>query len=123
MVGELAEEVRRSPGLSLKPVYPSVHWLTFPDQWEAKSPWHDRRVRQAVNLAIDRPAINQVRTFGLSKNTGTIVASSLDFYWPAPVPPFEPARAKHSWPRPAIRTASTRATSTATCPRPRPRRP
>ncbi len=94
MVGELAEEVRRSPGLSLKPVYPSVHWLAFPDQWDAKSPWHDRRVRQAVNLAIDRPAINQARTFGLSKNTGSIVASTLDFSWPAPVPPFDPARAK-----------------------------
>ncbi|HWM78832.1 MAG TPA: ABC transporter substrate-binding protein, partial [Methylomirabilota bacterium] len=29
MVGELAEEVRRTPGFSLKPVFPSVHWLTF----------------------------------------------------------------------------------------------
>src|SRR5712692_2704889 len=26
MVGELAEEVRRTPGFSLKPVFPSVHW-------------------------------------------------------------------------------------------------
>ena len=94
MIGELAEEVKRSPGLSLKAVYPSIHWLAFPDQWDPKTPWHDRRVRQAVNLAIDRQAINQARTFGLSKNTGTIVASSLDFYWPAAVPPFDPARAK-----------------------------
>src|SRR5262245_26796418 len=94
MIGELAEEVKRTPGLALKPVYPSIHWLTFTDQWDAKSPWYDRRVRQAVNLAIDRQAINQARTFGLSKITGTIVASSLEFYWPAPVPPYDPARAK-----------------------------
>jgi peptide/nickel transport system substrate-binding protein len=94
MIGELAEEVNRSPGLSLKPVYPSLHFLTFPDQWDAKSPWHDRRVRQAANVAIDRQAINQARTFGMSKNTGTIVASSMEFYWPAPVPPHDPARAR-----------------------------
>src|SRR5512145_2565545 len=37
MIGELAEEVRRTPGFSLKPVYPSVHWLTFTDQWDPKS--------------------------------------------------------------------------------------
>src|SRR5256712_607416 len=43
MLGELAEEVRRTPGLALKPVYPSTHWVSFIDQWDPKSPWHDRR--------------------------------------------------------------------------------
>jgi len=94
MVGELAEEVRRTPGFSLKPVFPSVHWLTFTDQWDPKSPWHDRRVRVAANLAVDRQAINEARTFGLSRVTGTIVPSSFDFYWQPPAPSFDPARAK-----------------------------
>ena len=49
-------------GLTLKPVYPSTHWLSFVDQWDPKSPWHDRRVRLAANLAIDRRAIDQART-------------------------------------------------------------
>jgi peptide/nickel transport system substrate-binding protein len=94
VVGELADEVRRMPGFGLKPVYPSTHWLSFPDQWDAKSPWHDRRVRLAANHAIDRPVIDQVRTGGLSRITGSIVAATQDFYW-APTPyPFEPARAK-----------------------------
>ena len=94
MTSELAEEVRRIPGAALKPTYPSVHWLTFADQWEPKSPWHERRVRQAANLAIDRKALNEARTFGLSRLTGSIVPSTADFFWPPPPPVFDPARAK-----------------------------
>jgi peptide/nickel transport system substrate-binding protein len=92
--GELAEEIQRTPGLSLKPVFPSTHWLTFVDQWDPKSPWHDRRVRLAANLAIDRQAINQARTFGLSRITGSIIPSTFDFYWPPPAYPFDPGKAK-----------------------------
>ncbi len=94
VIGELADELRRMPGYGLKPVYPSTHWLSFPDQWDAKSPWHDRRVRLAANHAIDRLAIDQVRTGGLSRITGSIVAAASDFYW-APTPyAFEPGRAR-----------------------------
>src|SRR5437870_6116604 len=82
--GELAEEVRRTPGLTLKAVFPSNHWLIFADQFDPKSPWHDKRVRLAANLAIDRNTLNEAATLGLSKITGSIVPSSFDFYWPAP---------------------------------------
>jgi len=82
------------PGFSLKPVYPSTHWLSFPDQWDPKSPWHDRRVRLAANHAIDRAAIDQARTGGLSRITGSIVAGTSDFFWPPPPYAFEPGRAK-----------------------------
>ena len=54
--GELAEEVRRTPGLTLKPARSrSTLWLVFADQGDPKSPWADRRVRLAANLAINRP--------------------------------------------------------------------
>ena len=37
--GELAEEVRRTPGLELKAIaLNGAQWLYFPDQWDAKSP-------------------------------------------------------------------------------------
>ena len=93
MIGELAEEARRS-GLALKPVYPSTHWVSFVDQFDAKSPWHDRRVRLAAIHAIDRQAINEARTFGMSRITGSIVPSSFDFYWQPPPVPYDPAAAK-----------------------------
>ncbi len=93
--GELAEELQRTPGLTLKPaVIQGTFWLYFPDQWDTKSPWHDRRVRQAASLAMDRPTINQALTLGHSKLTGNIIPSSFDYYWQAPAPVYNAARAK-----------------------------
>ncbi|PYN88636.1 MAG: hypothetical protein DMD87_08310 [Candidatus Rokuibacteriota bacterium] len=94
IAGELAGEVRRTPGLTLKAVFPSNHWLIFADQWDPKSPWYDKRVRLAANLVIDRNTLNEAATLGLSKITGSIVPSSFDFYWSAPPYPHDPARAR-----------------------------
>src|SRR5499425_2962049 len=66
----MAEEIKRTPGLTLRPFYASLTvWLIFTEQWDPKSPWADRRVRLAANLALDRQAINQAETLGLSKIT------------------------------------------------------
>jgi peptide/nickel transport system substrate-binding protein len=93
--GPLADEVRRSPGLTLKPYYlPLPFWLMFPEQWEPKSPWADRRVRLAANLAIDRSAINQAETLGLSRITASIIPQRFEFSWPAPVYAHDPVRAR-----------------------------
>ncbi|HSF04713.1 MAG TPA: ABC transporter substrate-binding protein [Methylomirabilota bacterium] len=93
--GELAGEVRRTPGLTLRPTpFTSTHWLLFADQWDTKSPWHDRRVRLAATLAVDRQAINQAESLGFSKITGSIIPTSFEFYWQPPVHPFDPGRAR-----------------------------
>src|SRR5207244_6454481 len=40
--GELAEELQRTPGLTLKPaVIQAPQWVNLLDQWDPKSPWHD----------------------------------------------------------------------------------
>jgi peptide/nickel transport system substrate-binding protein len=58
--GPLAEELRRTPGLTLAPVYPPfTAWLYPTEQFDPKSPWADVRVRRAASLSIDRQAINQ----------------------------------------------------------------
>jgi peptide/nickel transport system substrate-binding protein len=93
--GELGEEVQRSPGLTLRPTpFVSTHWLLFADQWNASSPWHDRRVRLAATHAVDRQAVNQAVTLGFSKVTGSIIPSSFDFYWQPPVLAYDPAKAR-----------------------------
>ena len=93
--GELAEELQRTAGLTLKPaVIQAPFWLYFPEQWDPKSPWHDRRVRLAASLAIDRPTINQALTLGHSKLTGSIIPSTFEFFWQPPAPAYGTARAK-----------------------------
>jgi peptide/nickel transport system substrate-binding protein len=94
--GALAEELRRTPGLTLVPNYPpGTFWLNFPEQWTApRSPWTDKRVRLAASHAIDRQAINQAETLGFSKITGSIIPSSFEFFWQPPVHPYDPAKAR-----------------------------
>jgi peptide/nickel transport system substrate-binding protein len=93
--GTLAEELQRTAGLALKPtIIPAPFWLVFLDQWDAKSPWYDRRVRLAANYAIDRGEINKAETLGFSKITWSIIPSSFEFFWQPPAYPFDPAKAK-----------------------------
>src|SRR5262245_35682838 len=91
----LAEELQRSKGLTLKPIVTAAtYWIYFADQWDPKSPWHDQRVRLAARLAIDRTAINQALTLGHSRLTGSIIPDNFEYYWPTPVPAYDPAMAK-----------------------------
>jgi peptide/nickel transport system substrate-binding protein len=93
--GELAEELKRTPGLSIKAAVGSApFWLYFPEQWDAKSPWHDPRVREAVSLAIDRKTMNEALTLGHCHLTGSIFPENFDFYWQPPAPQYDPARAR-----------------------------
>jgi peptide/nickel transport system substrate-binding protein len=93
--GELAEDLQRTKGLTLKPaVIQGTFWLYFADQWDPKSPWYHQRVRVAANLAIDHETINQALTLGYSRITGSIIPDSFDYYWPPPPPIYDPIKAK-----------------------------
>ena len=94
--GPLAEELRRTPGLTLMPTYPSgTFWLVFPEQWtDPKSPWADRRVRLAANHTVDLSAINQAETLGFSKLIGSIIPYTFDGFWQPPLHAYDVKRAK-----------------------------
>jgi peptide/nickel transport system substrate-binding protein len=93
---ELADEVRATPGLTLKaPVGSAPYWMYFPEQWDPKSPWHDVRVRQAARLAIDRKSINDALTLGFSHLTNSAFPENFEFFWQPPPAVFDPEQAAH----------------------------
>jgi peptide/nickel transport system substrate-binding protein len=92
---ELAEEVQRTPGLTLKaPVGSAPYWMYFPDQWDPKSPWHDVRVRRAAALAVDGTTINQALTLGFSHLTNSAFPENFEYYWQPPPPVYDPEQSR-----------------------------
>jgi peptide/nickel transport system substrate-binding protein len=95
ITGPLAEELKRTSGLTLVPTYmPFTSWLYPSDQWDPKSPWADVRVRRAANLAIDRQAINEAAYLGLAKVTSSNVPHKMDYFWQPPPAKFDAAQAR-----------------------------
>ncbi len=93
--GELAEELQRTPGFTLKPVViQGTFWLYFPEQWDPKSPWHDLRVRKAAALAMDYKSINEALTLGYSRIANSIIPDSFEFFWKPPPAEYDPRQAK-----------------------------
>ena len=90
-----ALELKRDPNLKLAfSGAIGVHFIDFFDQWDPKSPWHDRRVRLAANLAIDRRGLSEAETLGASRLTGAMVPRKFEFALPLEAYPHDPAKAK-----------------------------
>jgi peptide/nickel transport system substrate-binding protein len=93
--GPIAEDIQRTAGFKLSAVRSnSVFFLDFTEQWDPKSPWHDRRVRLAASLAVDRKAINDAEALGFAGLTGNVVARHMEFALPIDPHPFDGKRAK-----------------------------
>jgi peptide/nickel transport system substrate-binding protein len=93
--GPVAEEVKRDPKLQLVDTrHPSINWIEFPEQWDPKSPWADRRVRLAVQYAIDQAAISEAACLGYCPPTGSTIPRMMDFALPVEPVPYNPAKAK-----------------------------
>ena len=93
MMGEMAEEVKRDPKLTLAYSYgQGIFFLIFNDQGDPTSPWHDLRVRQALNYAIDRRALSEQQTLGASPPTGNIVPRAFEFALPIEAYPYDPSK-------------------------------
>ena len=90
-----AQEVKRDPNLKLAfSGGIATFYLDFLDQWDPKSPWHDRRVRLAANYAIDRQALSDAETLGASRPAGNHVPRTFEFALPLEPYPYDPAKAK-----------------------------
>jgi len=93
--GEDAENVRRDGRLQLVPSkHASIYWIEFADQWDPRSPWHDRRLRLAVNYALDRQTINEVSCLGFCPPTSVIVPRVMDFALQTSGWPYDAAKAR-----------------------------
>jgi len=93
--GQVAEEVQRDPNFTLVyTLHASGFWLEFPEQWDPKSVWADKRVRLAVNYALDRQAINEAACLGFCPPAGVIVPRVMEYALPAEPIPYNLQKAK-----------------------------
>ena len=75
-----AEGIRNDPNLKLVATkHASSQWIEFTEQWDPKSPWHDTRLRLAVNYALDRQGISKAACLGFCPPAGVIVPRVMDF--------------------------------------------
>src|SRR3989441_8478673 len=90
-----AATIKADPKLRLvKVIPPAAWWLDFPEQWNPKSPWSDRRVRLAATMAVDKQALNEAERLGFSRLTGSIIPSVMEFALRLEPYPYDPTHAK-----------------------------
>jgi peptide/nickel transport system substrate-binding protein len=90
-----AAALQEDPKLRLVHAHTGITaWVEFPGQWDPTSPWHDRRVRLAANLAIDKQALSEALGLGLDRPTGSIIPRAFEFALPLEPFPYDPVQAK-----------------------------
>jgi len=93
--GQEAEVIKRDGRLQLVPSkHASIFWIEFTEQWDPKSPWHDRRLRLAVNHALDRKRINESACLGYCPPAGVIIPRVMDFALQVEPPAYDPQKAR-----------------------------
>jgi peptide/nickel transport system substrate-binding protein len=92
--GELIDRIKSNPKLMLAPVVSANFWLEFPGFQDANNPFHDKRVRQAVSLAVDRDAMNEAESGGLGRVDGNWINDDVVYGIDWPKWPFDPGKAK-----------------------------
>ncbi|MGE0258664.1 MAG: ABC transporter substrate-binding protein [Alphaproteobacteria bacterium] len=83
--GELIPRTKRDRNVMLAPVLSGSWWLEFPGFLsDPNNPFRDRRVREAVSLAIDRKAINDAESGGMGKVSGNWINNDVEdaLDWP-----------------------------------------
>ena len=98
MTGKLLPRVMADKNLRWDPNYTGPWWLMFPGYNEPDSPFRDKRVRQAISLAINREFLVRQETQGVGKPwSNWIGPENRDALKPdkdAPVPEYNVEKAK-----------------------------
>jgi peptide/nickel transport system substrate-binding protein len=90
-----AQGIQEDPNLKVVATkHASIFWIEFPEQWDPKSPWHDERLRLAVNYALDRQAINEAACLGFCPPAGVIVPRVMDYALQVEPLPYDPEKSK-----------------------------
>src|SRR6185312_5719157 len=92
--GELIDRVKNNPKIKLAPVVSGNWWLEFPGFGDPKSPFHDKRVREAISLTIDRDAINNAESGGMGRVDGNWINDDVEYGMEWPKWPHDIAKAK-----------------------------
>jgi peptide/nickel transport system substrate-binding protein len=79
--GELIKKVKSLPGVIVAPAKAGPWWIDFPGMEDPKNPFHDKRVRQAVSLALNRQALSNAETDGYAPPLGNWIPHE----WPGAI--------------------------------------
>jgi peptide/nickel transport system substrate-binding protein len=98
MTGRVLKTVMKDPNLRWDPNFTGPWWLMFPGYQEPSSPFHDKRVRQVVSLALNRKFLSHQETEGIGPVTGNWIgpeySSALRTPEDLPAPEYDPGQAK-----------------------------
>ena len=94
VTGALLQDAIEDPDIQVDPNNSAPFWLFFPGYEEPDNPFHDKRVRQAVSLALDRQFLSDTETQGLAVPTGNFIVPGKGDYLERPVPEYDLEKAK-----------------------------
>jgi peptide/nickel transport system substrate-binding protein len=97
MTGKLLPRVMSDKNLRWDQNYTGPWFLIFPGYAEKDSPFHDKRVREAVSLALNRAFLSKQETQGIGKPWGNWFSAELRDALPGDgkaVPEYNPEKAK-----------------------------
>ena len=94
VTGALLQDAIEDPNIQVDPNNSAPFWLFFPGYEDPANPFFDKRVREAVSLAMDREFLSATETQGLAIPTGNFIPPGKGDYLERPVPEYNVERAK-----------------------------
>jgi peptide/nickel transport system substrate-binding protein len=96
LTGKLLPRVMSDKSLRWESNYTAPWFLIFPGYNEKESPFHDKRVREAVSLSLNRAFLSKQETQGIGKPWGNWLSAELRDALPGDkaVPEYNPEKAK-----------------------------